>query len=162
MRSIRTWPLAAMLAALAVASCSTDAGPSLGDLRYVFADYSHCGVAGCDSVFSAVQHGDTLGFFLSIQDDTPDTAALPRVRPFCATNLVIRRTLPPQVEIDIPRTPTCPDSTRVGGDNWPGSINTDRLYYFGIPDTLPAGTYTVTSKVLAEPRVDRTATFTIK
>lgn len=148
--------------AIALTACAGDSGPTLGDMRYQFFALSHCGAGACDSVFTAVEPGDTVGFFLLIQDDTPDTTALPRVRPICATNLEIRHALIPEAGFDYPATPTCPDSTILGGDNWPRSLTTGRIYYIGIPDGLPPGDYTVTSKLLAEPRVDRTTKITIK
>jgi hypothetical protein len=151
-----------LLAAILLAACAGDSsGPSLGDLHYEFALYGHCGAAGCDSTYTAVQPGDTLGFWLLIQDDTPDTAALPRVRPGCALNLVIQRTGTFDSEVDVPAAPTCPDSLEIGGDNWPGSLTTNRIYTFRVPDGLPSGTYQVNSKVLQSPRVDRAVRFTI-
>lgn len=149
----------AVIAVALVTACTSD--PSLGDLRYQFALYGHCGAAGCDSTFTAIQPGDTIGFWLLLQDDTPDTTALPLIRAGCALNLVIQRTGTTGAPIDVPAAPTCPDSVEVGGDNWPRYVFTNRIYIFKVPEGLPSGTYIVRSEVLQRPRIDRVVRFTI-
>ena len=161
MRSISTRFLLAATATL-VACTSDSTGPSLGNIEYTFTEFDTCTAVGCDTAQRALQAGDTIGFEVYINGPTPDSSAIPELRPSCAVNLAVRRNGGSGAPLTVPVTATCPDSVIIGGDNWPGGgIHTDRVYIWKIPGSFAAGTYTVTSKVLVKPRVDRTATFTV-
>lgn len=152
-----------LAAALTLVACAADStGPSLGSIQYTFTEFDTCTAVSCDTAHRTLQPGDTIGFEVDINGPTPDSLAIPEVRPSCAVNLEIRRTGGSGAVLTVPTSATCPDSVILGGDNWPGGgILTERVYVWKIPDSLAAGSYTVTSKVLVKPRVDRTTTFTV-
>ncbi|HTK55537.1 MAG TPA: hypothetical protein VL295_01845 [Gemmatimonadales bacterium] len=146
---------------IALTACLTgESDDALGDARYEID--VNCETAVCVPP-GPLTRGDTAWVMIIYQDPTPDSTALPMIRPICATNVEVRRAdLPLALIQTFPAEPWCPDSLIPGGENWPGSSTVGRLFQWGIPTDLNPGHYILTAKILAEPHVDRSITVEIR
>lgn len=144
------------LALILVAGCTVE--EDLGDAELLVA--VNCMGPDCGELAGPVRQGDTAWVLTSFRDPTPDEEHLPRTRAICDVNVEVRQA--GMLVATIPAEPWCPDSTLLGGDNWPGSVLTAHLYQWPVPENFPAGKYQLTTVLLEHPAVTRTITIEIK
>jgi hypothetical protein len=138
--------------------------PDLGSIVYEI--FTGCvvdpgGPYACQPNQTAATRGDTLIVGHAVVDTLDDTGTLNQVsiRPGCAVNFEILRGN--TLVGTLPAAPTCPDSTLAQGVNAPRILNL-RLYPWLVPADYTAGTYTLRSVWLVDPRATRSLEITLR